>query len=220
MRCPLLPLFLAPLLIAHAAHAQQPDDRPARTLLGGERPMHHGGWAAPEAAYTRMLDQDVMLVGLRAGWIIDHRFTIGLAGKGAVTDILNADYDLQLVEAGHVIRKPSRFRMGYGGLLLEPVIAYRSPVHISLPILIGAGGGGYETFMPPVQDLEHQYHWDDAQAFFVVEPGIDLEISMIRFVRIGLGVSYRYTTDLDLPATAKDALHGINAGLSLKLGRF
>lgn len=191
-----------------------------RTLLGNNRDLHHGGWAAPEAVYSRMLDQDVLLLGLRAGWIIDHRLTIGLAGKGLVTGVGNEGYDRYLLEEGYALGRTSRFRMGYGGLLLEPVVAYRSPIHISLPILIGAGGGGYESYTPMPQEFDPYVYHEDAQAFFVVEPGVDLEINLLPLLRVGLGVSYRYTSDLDLPATAKDALHGINAGLSLKVGRF
>ena len=54
----------------------------------------------------------------------------------------------------------------------------------------------------------------------VREPGIELELNVIRLVRLGIGASYRYTSDLDMPATPKDALHGINAGVSIKVGCF
>ncbi len=49
---------------------------------------------------------------------------------------------------------------------------------------------------------------------------IELELNVIRLVRLGIGASYRYTSDLDLPETPKDALHGINAGVSIKVGCF
>ncbi len=191
-----------------------------RTLIGGDQEMSHGGWGAPSIHYTRVLDQDALLVGARGGWIINHRFTLGLAGHGLVTDVSNTDYDRYLVDNGTVLRNRSRFFMGYGGLLLEPVIAYRSPIHISLPILIGAGGCGYGYN----SDWPHEfdpYTWqDDAQAFFVVEPGIEMEMNIIPLVRVGVGASYRYTSDVTLPATAKDALHGFNAGVTIKVGCF
>jgi len=211
---------LALIALPCTSVAQSAGDPPMRTLLGGDSTLHHGGWGAPSAHYTRIMDQDAMLVGLRGGWIINHRFTLGFAGHGLVTDVVNKDYDNYLIDNGTVIRDNSRFFMGYGGLLLEPVIAYRSPLHITLPIIIGAGGCGYGYNSELPDDFDPYTYSDDAQAFFVIEPGIELEMNVISLVRVGIGASYRYTSDIDLPTTAKDALHGLNAGVTIKVGRF
>lgn len=195
-------------------------EEPIRTLLGGDKDLANGGWGAPTACYTRIMGQDAMLVGVRGGWIINHRFTLGIAGHGLVTNVSNLSYDQHLVENGAMLRGKSRFYMGYGGLLLEPVIAYRSPVHITLPVIIGAGGCTYSVNQELPLNFDPLTYHEDTQAFFVVEPGIELEMNVISLVRVGLGASYRYTSDIDLPATDKHALHGINAGLSVKVGRF
>jgi hypothetical protein len=204
------------------AIAQTTDEAPMRTLLGGDKKLHHGGWGAPTTHYTRIMDQDALLVGARGAWIIDHRISIGLAGHGLVTPVANSAYDAHLIEQGEVLLRRSSLYMGYGGLLIEPVIAYRSPVHFTLPVIVGAGGVtyGYGSRLP--EDFDPLTYDDryDAQAFFVVEPGIELEMNIIPLLRVGIGASYRYTTDLDLPATPKDALHGLNAGISVKVGRF
>ena len=190
------------------------------TLFGSNHDIDHGGWGAPTAAYTRIMDQDAMLVGVRGGWFIDHRLTLGIAGYGLVTDVPNPAYDAFLVESGRSPRFASQFRTGYGGLLIEPIIAYKSPVHISLPIMIGAGGCGYETYTALPPDFDPLTYKDDVQAYFVVEPGVDLELNLVRMVRLGIGASYRYTTDIDLPGTPKDALRGFNASVSIKVGSF
>jgi hypothetical protein len=209
-------------LAAVPAIAQTSDEAPMRTLLGGDKKLHHGGWGAPTTHYTRIMDQDALLVGARGAWIIDHRVSIGLAGQGLVTPVANSAYDAHLIEQGEVLLRRSSLYVGYGGLLIEPVIAYRSPVHITLPVIVGAGGVtyGYGSRLP--EDFDPLTYDDryDAQAFFVVEPGIELEMNIIPLLRVGIGASYRYTTDLDLPATPKDALHGLNAGISVKVGRF
>jgi hypothetical protein len=213
-------LLTASAILSLSTAAQTSEDQPIRTLLGGDKPLHHGGWGAPTATYTRIMDQDAMLVGVRGAWIINHRFSLGLAGHGLVTNVGNLVYDQYLVDNGTFLRNNSRLYMGYGGLLLEPVIAYRSPVHITLPIIIGAGGAGYGYNGSLPEDFDPFTYHNDAQAFFVVEPGIELEFNIIPLVRLGLGASYRYTTDLDLPGTPKDALHGFNTGVSLKVGCF
>ena len=206
------------LLLGSATFAQ--DDAP-RSLIGADHQMSHGGWGAPTATYTRINDQDAMLVGARGGWLIDHRVTLGLAGHGLVTPVKNAAYDQHLVESGRTPYNSSRLQAGYGGLLIEPIIAYRSPVHVSLPIIIGAGGCGYSyssAYAP--HGVDYYDNFDDVSAFFVVEPGVDLEVTLVPLVRLAVGASYRYTSDVDLPATSKDVLRGFNAGFSIKVGRF
>ncbi|HQW05100.1 MAG TPA: hypothetical protein PLV08_09290 [Flavobacteriales bacterium] len=211
-------LFLTPLHILYAQEAAEPD---IRTLFGGERDLANGGWGAPSVSFTRIMDHDALLVGGRGGWLIDHGFTLGLAGHGLVTDVPNRAYDLHRSTEGDSLYRGSRFVMGYGGLLLEPIIAPRSPIHISLPIIVGAGGCGYQTFQKRQHDEGlYWYADDDYQAFFVVDAGVELEFNLIRLVRLGVGASYRYTTDITLPETPKDALHGFNAGITVKVGCF
>jgi hypothetical protein len=209
------------ILLSTAITAQD-NDRTPRTLFGGGREMDHGGWGGPTTHFTRVMGREALLVGARGGWLIDHVITIGLAGHGLVTDVPNGSYDTYRLAKGDSLRQGSQFRMGYGGLLIEPIIAPMSPLHVSFPIIVGAGGCGYETYTRhPVQNEFDDFRYsDDFQAFFVVEPGIELELNLIKLVRLGIGASYRYTTDLHLPETSKEALRGLNAGLTVKVGRF
>ncbi|HNR54630.1 MAG TPA: hypothetical protein PKJ19_05660 [Flavobacteriales bacterium] len=215
----LLTLVLVPFTAVQVIHAQD-DARDLRTLFGQGREIEHGGWGGPSTHFTSIMGHEALLVGARGGWLIDHGVTIGIAGHGLVTDVPNRDYDAYRSAAGDSLRRGSLFRMGYGGLLIEPIIAPKSPVHVSLPVIIGAGGCGYQTFHRRHDEFDPFTYSDDFQAFFVVEPGIELELNVIKLVRVGLGASYRYTTDLDLPETPKDALRGFNAGVTVKVGRF
>lgn len=215
----LLALAIGALLTLNT-QAQTAAETPLRTLIGGQDDLHHGGWGAPTTHYTRVMDKDALLVGLRGGWLINHRVTVGLAGQGLVTPIANPSYDAYLEQNGEMLRPKSTFYMGYGGLLIEPIIAYASPVHVSLPLIIGAGGCGYGYKSRNTEQVHEFDYREDMQAFFVVEPGVELEMNLIPLVRLGVGASYRYTTDIDLPETSSDALRGFNAGVSIKVGRF
>ncbi len=215
-------LFLASILLISSSslQAQRADTTDINTLFGSGHDIEHGGWGGLSTHYTRVMDQDALLVGARGGWLIDHRVTLGIAGHGLVTDAPNAAYDDHLLSNGHDLKKRSQFRMGYGGLLIEPIIAHRSALHVSLPIIVGAGGCGYQIYESLPEDFDPFTWSDDYQAFFVVEPGIELELNVIKLVRFGIGASYRYTTDITLPGTPKDALRGFNAGVTLKVGSF
>lgn len=214
-------MAMASIVLSTVTTAQDIDRTP-RTVFGDGRQIAHGGWGGPTTHFTRVMGREALLVGARGGWLIDHVITIGLAGHGLVTDVPNGTYDAYRLAMGDSLRRGSQFRMGYGGLLIEPIIAPMSPVHVSFPILIGAGGCGYQTYprIPVHSERDGSPYSDDFQAFFVVEPGVEVEINLIKLVRLGLGASYRYTTDLHLPETSKEALRGLNAGLTVKVGRF
>ena len=192
-----------------------------KNLLSNDAGIAHGGWGAPTFSYTRILDQDAMLIGLRGGWIINHRLTIGIAGSGLVSDVENPAHDALLAEQGMDLKRKSIFRTGYGGILIEPVIAYSKPIHVSLPILIGAGGYGYSTFYDHdvIEERPNHIH-DDFHSYFVLQPGIDLELNIIPLLRLGIGASYRYTTDLEAAGTPEDGMRGMNATFSIKVGKF
>ncbi len=214
-------LACAILGISSVFQAQETDRTP-RTLFGKEHDIDHGGWGGPSTHFTTIMGKEALLVGARGGWLIDHGVSLGIAGHGLVTDVPNQKYDAYRIALGDTLRRGSQFRMGYGGLLIEPLIAPMNAVHVSLPIIIGAGGCGYQTYarIPKDDDFDAFQYRDDYQAFFVVEPGIELEVNVIKLVRLGVGASYRYTTDIDLPETPKDALRGFNAGVTVKVGHF
>ncbi len=220
IRLPLSTLFLTLTVLSPAVLPAQDKAPDIKTLFGNDHTIEHGGWGAPSTNYTRIMGQDALLVGVRGGWLIDHRVTLGIAGHGLVTDVPNKAYDEIRIAGGHDLRKGSQLRMGYGGLLIEPIIAHRSAVHVTLPIIIGAGGCVYETYEPLAEEYDPLTDDQDDQAFFVVEPGIELEMNLIKLVRLGIGASYRYTTDITLPGTPTDALRGFNTGVTIKIGSF
>ncbi|MEO8589674.1 MAG: hypothetical protein ABI432_09915 [Flavobacteriales bacterium] len=137
-----------------------------------------------------------------------------------MTDVTNTACDEYMLASGHDLHKNSQFRMGYGGSLIEPILAHSRAVHVSLPLIIGAGGCGYQVHEALPGNFDPFTYSDDAQAFFVVEPGVGLELNLTKLVRFGMGAYYRYTTDITLPGTAADTLRGFNAGVTVKVGKF
>jgi hypothetical protein len=56
--------------------------------------------------------------------------------------------------------------------------------------------------------------------FFVVEPGVRIECNVVKSLRIGLGISYRYTPYLKLLNTSPGLINQFTAKLSLRFGKF
>ena len=175
------------------------------------------------AGYTQFSKKDVFLPGLNFGMIINHNWSIGLSGSfvantnylyfpGIYYDV----YTKQMLEA--------RLGGGYGGLLLEYTLLPRSVVHVSFPLMIGGGYLAYYdknysyTSGYPNNHNNHQAITDDY--FFVIEPGIKAEFNIIKKLRIGVGVSYRYTPDLDLFNTSSALINQFTGKLTLRFGKF
>lgn len=150
-----------------------------------------------------------MLAGFRTGWVIDHSLTIGFAGYGIIPE-------LQL--SGKLDNQDVYLYGGYDGLLIEPVLFPKLPVHITLPVVLGVGALTYETnswYSGHDNNFEENY-----DIFFVAEPSAQIELSVVKFVRVAAGVGYRFTNKLDLPNTKPDEFDEWNANLTLKFGSF
>ncbi|MEZ4416849.1 MAG: hypothetical protein R3E10_13955 [Gemmatimonadota bacterium] len=174
-----------------------------QTLMNG--PIHSGGFGGPVVRFSD-LDGDLgILVGGRGGWIINHTFVIGGGGYG----LANPDNFERLDSRGNTVE----LTMGYGGLELEYIPAWYRVVHPSFQVLVGAGGATWDDrFRGGAQ-------YDD-DAFFVVEPGANLMVNVAEVFRLGFGVSYRLTGDVELEGLDAGALDGASGYLTFKFGRF
>lgn len=192
------------------------DDNEQISTLFGDKDGHidHGGWAGLNFGYTKINNNDTYIVGARGGWLINHRFTLGLAGNGLLSD---RDYLTVPLREEEV-----NLAGGYGGLFLEATIFPFSPVHISIPVIIGAGGVAYTTtyWRDDYWNDPYNNYTLDADAFFVLEPGIELELNLIKFMRFAIGGSYRYTSEISLIESDSDMLRGFNGHFALKFGWF
>lgn len=178
-----------------------------------------GGYLSLGLGNTMINDNNAMLGQFRLAARLGHSFSIGIAGNGFSDRIYGLNYDRpELSTDGYYIEG------GYGGILLEPVFAPSFPVHLSFPVLIGAGGVAF------CNDQE-EFDWDDWEydtennvidraAYFVIEPGVELEFNLARYVRMGAGVSYRFTSGFKVMDEREHLLNGLTCSLNFKLGVF
>lgn len=191
---------------------QENTDEP-KTLFGSVN--SHGGYGAMNFRYTDIAGKDGIMIGGRGGWIIDHKFVLGLSGTGIISNVYYDDF----------FNKNVMLTGGYGGFLFEPILLYKSPIHLSLPITIGGGGiaisPDYINYDNNNQYGDEYYnYYEDAAAYFVVEPGVEVELSLFKYMRVGFGAYYRVTTDVDIINMKKDFMTGFSAGMTVKFGVF
>jgi hypothetical protein len=193
--------------------------REVQTLMTGS-----GGFGALSIGYTEINRQPSVLMGARAEWVLGHGFGVGIAGVGFASDqVTDGEYRFGL--AG-----------GYGGLVMEPIILGWFPVHIALPVLIGAGGvSSYAVNADYSYNENYEPEFMTYAAFFVAEVGAELEFNLVRSVRLTLFGNYRWTPDLEMRGyygipepypdgttykVTPDAMTGWSAGVRFKFGSF
>lgn len=204
----LLLLFILGAASLAASAQDYEDNNQIKTIFSKNR--SNGGYGALSFSYTQIDGKDAFLAGARGSWIIDHSFAIGLGGCGFINDVNYHHWpETSLGE---------NLAGGYGGIYLEPIIAPRLPVHISLPVLLGVGGISY------VDDYDRWDDWafnsDRNDAFLVLEPAVELEFNLTRHMRMAGSIGYRFTSKIDMENTDPDIMEGANFGIIMKFGKF
>ncbi|MFT3740549.1 MAG: hypothetical protein QM786_17510 [Breznakibacter sp.] len=218
--------FSFAMLLGCAVFAQEEGNNDMKTIFGRPDMQSIGGYGALNVGYTKIHDLDAITIGARGAVVLNHNLALGLGGHGFVSE---PTYDLNLAE-------DYEFAGGYGGIYVEPIVGWRHPVHLSFPILIGAGGIGYIKHWGNYEDDntdDNERYDEDSNAFFVIEPGVELEFNLVKFMRLAVVGSYRYTSDVKLNYKKRlgtdfseksiapaDMLRGFNVGLIMKFGKF
>ncbi|MBC8342801.1 MAG: hypothetical protein ISR55_05310 [Bacteroidetes bacterium] len=183
-----------------------------KTLFGGE--IAGGFYGSYDMKVTSFTKNAGLMTGGKGGWIINHQLVVGGGGFGLST---HSSFDI----SSHETRDSfAHFQCGYGGLLIEYIIWPEKPVHASFPLLVGAGG-------VRIHESENGYFLDytigrllERSSFFVVEPGIDLELNLLKWIRFGVGMSYRYVYGSNLLSLTDGEMSGLSMNFSFKFGYF
>ena len=177
-------------------------DEPA-TLVGSRGFLKHNGWyIAPSFGATSLDGHFSSLTGIRGGWLINRQFGVGLAANVFGWDSTHIDSP----------RANTRVDGGYGGLLLQYVIASDKLLHGSIETTLGAGALCYDSASGD--------RCNDPIKFYVFEPTANLELNVTSFMRIAVGGGYRFAAVDDSSSSPGADLGGFVTRTSLKFGQF
>lgn len=202
------------LLLTFAVKSQDPEfqyykDKEIKTILGRNRAG--GAYGSFSVGYSTIDNKQAVLLGGRFSCIASHYIGIGVGGTGFINEYhYEPGLDREVFLTG-----------GYGGLYLEPILFPRFPVHLSFPVLLGAGGISYISKDP---DLNNNFI-EDSEAFILIEPSAEIELNLTKFFRLSFGVSYRLPTPFNVgisetsPVNA-ESLKGLSYIVSFKFGKF
>ncbi|MDG5765867.1 hypothetical protein QA596_00220 [Balneolales bacterium ANBcel1] len=201
----LLPvLFVAAAWMAAAAPATS---QQMQTLFDGN--VRHGGFGGPVVKFSSIDGKTGVWVGGRGGWILnfsnEHAISLGGGGYGLVTEHQVPNPSVPLVSEFAAI--------GYGGFEMEYTNRTYQLVHFTASTLIGAGGA-------TTRDSDYVEIDSDANTFFVLEPGLNIEMNVTSFFRIATGVSYFYTSGISKAGLQDSDFSGFKGKLTFKFGSF
>jgi len=171
-----------------------------QTLFGYESKIT--GYGALETKFTQLNGKESVLVGGHGGVIFNSYFYFGVGAYGLVT---TQNIGLSATD------EPLDMQMGYTGLMMAMNIMPKKVIHFSIPVFIGAGNIAIEK--------------DDAllenSPFLLFEPSLQLEINVVRFMKVGFGGGYRLVQGTSLNSGIEDAdLSAWTGNFSVVFGKF
>lgn len=166
----------------------------------------HGIYMGIYSKYGVIADDNALFLGGRIAYVADNKIEIGIGGMG-----FYSDHELSNLASDKILTG------GYGGLHIEPILFGKQKIHLSIPILLGAGAIG-------LLDNDHlgpNDFPDEWDPYFIMEPGLNVVFKISNFIQLEAGVQYRFSNDVSLGnyQTIKD-MNGFSAGVGIKMGVF
>jgi hypothetical protein len=222
----------ASTLAVYAQDTQSPGastgTKEIKTIFGngaGKCKIPVGYFIELNEAYSHFGHKSVFLPGISMGVILNHHWTIGMTGNFIPN---SQGFHSQGSQNHHedndstgTRKHGNNLQGGYGGVLLEYILFPQSRIHVSFPLTIG-GGYIYHSHLAHLSDsTDSQNKWyHHGDHFFVIEPGVKLEINVVKHLRVDLGISYRYSPERDHRVTSPDMLNQLTGKLTFRFGKF
>ncbi len=160
------------------------------------------GYGSFDTKFTRMNGADAVLIGGHGGVIFNSYFYFGLGAYGQVT---NSQF------TGSLPEETLNMHMGYTGMMMGFNIMPTKVVHFSVPLFVGVGN----------IELDRDNIFVENSAFLLFEPGLQVEINVLQFMKIGLGGGYRLVNGTNLRNDiSDDDLTYWTGNFSLIFGKF
>jgi hypothetical protein len=215
-----------------------------QSVLFGDWDVKFGGYGAPVVRYA-LNDADMNLwVGGKGAVTFNSTFAVGLAGYGCVP----TNFIQRPVGIPNDPNTKSFYACGYGGVYVEYIFKSNSAIHFTADLLCGVGGltceDRYEyddddyNGTPGNNHLDDLYDYDCLEkVFFVLEPSVNAEFNLLEWMRLDVGVGYRWSPNAQLKYVAyeqtadatnrvsktlldKGCLDGLTINLGIKFGKF
>ncbi len=206
-------IYLAVSLLILTAGASRGQEIETIFRTGGK--THSGAYAAISNKFTTIGGQYVNMPELYGGWFINRKFLLGLEGSASTNFIpVPAQYS-----------EAPKSRMSYQyvqfGLMTEYVARSAKRVHVNFNLLTGSGltlqynrSRYLDDFF---DDIDFSGH---PNFFFLMEPGVQAEFNLLKWMRFSPGISFRKTFGSNAPGLSDRELSNLSYNITFKFGKF
>ncbi|MDR1864878.1 MAG: hypothetical protein LBR08_04830 [Bacteroidales bacterium] len=193
-----------------------PVDARETTDAGDRQKMPVGIFGGFGFDYLEISSGESMEIGVHGGVIFNRWLSSGVYFNGIFT--LNPLKDMQSGRDANVL-------CGHGGIFVAPIVFPNALVHVSFPVFAGYGHVNYELY----NSAELSNYIESSCRFWMIEPGMEIEMNVLSFVRVAVGGYYKRTSKIRLayagsvdgePILPENVLNGFSVGLKLRFGKF
>ncbi len=196
---------VSPLSAQHTTFFNDSDTR-TQTLFNGD--IRHGGYGGLVYGATQVNGELSYLRGSRGAWILnltdEHAINLGLGSYRTRTDFEPVNWTADLPEP--------ELRTSYSGFEVEYVNQSYRLLHFSVQSLIGSGMVRYDDRNIDLDKTRDNY--------FVLQPGINMNVNITNWFRINTGLMYRLASGVSLEGTSNSDLSGVSGYIGLRFGGF
>ncbi len=204
--------FLSSVKAQVYVDSHNPDE--IKSLIGKSSETY--GYGSADLKIGDIAGNRSLIVGGSGGVIVNRTYFLGLAGYGLITD---NEVDGLIPTASTPVEKKLDIYGGYGGMVFGFTLWTREPVHLHFPFLVGAGAFEVvdNNFFNNNFDTDFSI---ERSAFFIGEPGAQIEFNITENFRLGAGVSYRLVKGLEMVNLEDEDLTGLSTNISVRFGKF
>lgn len=184
------------------ARAQETGQNEPRFLFSKENGIRVSGFGAPIVEFSSVNDQFAVSTGGGGAVLINQTFFIGAYGMGLATD--QPRYTLTALNESGIPVTYNNYRpmLGHGGFWLGYIHNSHRMVHWSVSTKIG--WGAVSLIDPEYRHNSKDLGWDGV---FVFNPQAELEINLITWFKMNLGVGWRWVKGVEATYTNANGLN-------------
>ncbi len=192
--------FLALIMLPVFSFAQEEEE--IQTLFA-KKPVKISGFGGPVVNVTSMKNDFALVHGFSGAALFNQKFYAGFYVR-----------ELENEFSRHFITGNSYdFYFNHRGLLLGYIFMPKNVLHFNIGLQAGKGELEYED------PLTYNWYYDDF--VLILQPSIEAEINLAKFMRIGVGVNFRFLNDInEIPGFSNGDFSDIGGQVSLKFGWF